>query len=140
MTVSASVSAINKRGQTGTANYPPYSYAQGLWGGMSYSAVRTLNAGKSYAQIKQQFYDSVQDTFDNQVFGNAPGARFWDRPTGRYYRVRDATTVWGDIRIEGDDDLTNGDMQSFFTGQTYAQVAARFSGQTYYQANVRGMA
>lgn len=139
MTVSASVSAINKRGQTGTANYPPYSYAQGLWGGMSYSAVRTLNAGKSYAQVKQEFYDSVQDSFDNQVFGNAPGARFWDQATGRYYRVREATTSWSDVQIEGDDDLTNGDVQTAFGGMTYAQVGARFSGQTYYKVNVRGL-
>lgn len=140
MTVSASVSAINRRGRTGTANYPPYSYAQGLWGTRTYDSVKTLNAGKTYARVKQDFYDAVQDTFDNQVFGNAPGARFWDRATGRFYRVRDAVTSWSDIRIEGDDDLTNGDMQAFFAGQTYGQVKSRYPGQTYYEANVRGMA
>ncbi|QAU07383.1 minor tail protein [Microbacterium phage Alleb] len=139
MTVTASVSSLNRRGQTGTANYPPYSYAQGLWGGMTYGGVRTLNAARTYASIREQFYESVQDTFDNQVFGNAPGARFWDQATGRYYRVRQATTTRGDMQIEGDDDLTNGDVQLAFGGMTYGQVGMRFSGQTYYKANVRGL-
>ncbi|AWY05874.1 minor tail protein [Microbacterium phage Pioneer3] len=139
MTVTASVSSLNRRGQTGAANYPPYSYAQGLWGGMTYGGVRALNASRTYASVREEFYQSVQDTFDNQVFGNAPGARFWDQPTGRYYRVRQATTTWGDMQIEGDDDLTNGDVQLAFGGMTYGQVGMRFSGQTYYKANVRGL-
>ncbi|AXC37912.1 minor tail protein [Microbacterium phage Jacko] len=140
MTIRANVTAVNRRGQTGTANYPPYSYAQGLWSTRTYGGVKTLLVPKSYATVKEDFYAAVQDTFDNQVFGNVAGARFYDRPTGRFYRVRDATTTWGDISIEGDDDLTNGDMQSFFQGQTYAQVKARYSGQSYYKATVRGQA
>lgn len=140
MTLSASVSALNKRGQTGTANYPPYSYAQGLWGGLTYGGVQTLNATKTYADVRAEFYASVQDDFDNQVFGNAPGARIWDQPTGRYYRIRQANTSWSEIQVEADDDLTNGDVQSFFQGLTYGQVGVRYSGQTYYKANVRGLA
>ena len=140
MSISASVSRLNRRGQTGTANYPPYSYAQGLWGALTYAGVQALNAPKSYATIRAEFYAAVQDSFDNQVFGNAPGARFWDQSTGRYYRVRSAATSWSDMNIEGDDDLTNGDVQNAFQGMTYAQVGARFTGQTYYKANVRGLA
>ena len=139
MTVSASVSALNRRGETGTANYPPYSYAQGLWGSMTYGAVETLHAPKTYGEVRAQLYESVQDDFDNQVFGNAPGARFWDQPTGRYYRIRQATTTWAGMDIEGDDDLTNGDMQEFFSGMTYGQVKAAYNGMSYYKANVTGM-
>ncbi|WNM66186.1 minor tail protein [Microbacterium Phage DejaVu] len=139
MTITASVSALNRRGQTGTANYPPYSYAQNLWGGRTYASVKASLVPKTYGDVTADFYASVQDDFDNQVFGNAPGARYWDQETGRYYRVRQATTSWGQMQIEGDDDLTNGDMQKLFQGMTYAQVGARYSGQTYYKANVRGM-
>ncbi|QDH92203.1 minor tail protein [Microbacterium phage PhillyPhilly] len=139
MTITASVSALNRRGQTGTANYPPYSYAQSLWGGRTYASVKASLVPKTYGDVTADFYASVQDDFDNQVFGNAPGARYWDQGTGRYYRVRQATTSWGQMQIEGDDDLTNGDMQKLFQGMTYAQVGARYSGQTYYKANVRGM-
>ncbi|QDK03295.1 minor tail protein [Microbacterium phage Roman] len=139
MTITASVSALNRRGQTGTANYPPYSYAQNLWGGRTYASVKASLVPKTYGDVTADFYASVQDDFDNQVFGNAPGARYWDQGTGRYYRVRQATTSWGQMQIEGDDDLTNGDMQKLFQGMTYAQVGARYAGQTYYKANVRGM-
>lgn len=140
MTLTASVVALNRRGDRGTANYPPYSYAQNLWGGFTYGGVKALNAGLTYGDIQQRFYEAVQDNFENQVFGNAPGARVWDQDTGRYYRIRQASTTWGGMEIEADDDLTNGDMQSFFQGQTYGQVAQYFAGQSYYKANVRGMA
>lgn len=140
MTVSAGVSALNKRGNTGTANYPPYSYVQGLWAGKTYAQVKTERAGATYAQVQAQFYAAVQDTFDNQIFGNAPGARFWDEESKRWYRVRQSTVAWGNISIEGDDDLLHSDMQKKFAGMTYGQVNARYNGQSYYKANVRGMA
>lgn len=140
MTLTASVVALNRHGDRGTANYPPYSYAQALWGGFTYGGVKALNAGLTYGDIQQRFYEQVQDDFENQVFGNAPGARLWDQDTGRYYRIRQATTTWGGMEVEGDDDLTNGDMQQFFQGRTYGQVAQHFAGLTYYKANVKGMA
>lgn len=140
MTISASVSSLNRRGDKGTANYPPYSYVQALWGSLTYSGVKTLNLGKTYGDVQAEFYAAVQDNFDNQVFGNAPGARYWDQPTGRFYRVRNATTTWAGMEIEGDDDLTNGDVQAFFQGQTYAQVQSHYAGQSYYKVNVRGLA
>jgi len=140
MSVSATVTAINKRGNTGTANYPPYSYAQSLWAGNTYGQVKTLNAPRTYAAIEADFYASVQDTFDNQIFGNAPGARYWDEESKRWYRVRESTVDWGSISIDADDDLTNGDMQEKFSGQTYAQVATHYGSMSYYKANVRGMA
>lgn len=140
MTVSASVSALNKRGETGTANYPPYSYAQTLWNAQTYGSVKTINAGKSYDELQAQFYATVQDNFDNQVFGNAPGARYWDQDTARWYRVRQSTAEWGQMSIDADDDLTNGDMQAKFNALTYGGVKNHYIGMTYYKANVRGMA
>lgn len=140
MTVSASVSALNKRGETGTANYPPYSEVQALWQGKTYGQVKAEQAGKTYAMVQDELYASVQDSFDNQVFGNAPGARYWDQETRRWYRVRDSTIEWGTMSIEADDDLTHADMQGKFNGMTYAQVTAHYQGMTYYQATVRGMA
>lgn len=139
MTFSAGVSGLNKRGTTGTANYPPYSYAQTLWGGRTYASVQTENASKTYDAVQAQFYAAVQDSFENQVFGNAPGARIFDKDTGRFYRIRDVTTEWSGMQVEADDDLTNGDMQTLFQGMTYAQVGARYAGLTYYKANARGM-
>lgn len=140
VSIAATVSAINRRNNTGTANYPPYSYAQALWSGKTYAQVKTANAGKSYTAVRAEFYAAVQDDFDNQVFGNAPGARYYDRETARWYRVRQATTEWGQMSIDGDDDLTIGDMQAKFQGMTYGAVKAHYGGMSYYKANLRGMA
>lgn len=140
MSISADVVAINRRGQTGTANYPPYSYAQTLWAGKTYGQVKTLNAPRPYSAIQADFYAAVQDSFDNQVFGNAPGARFWDRVSGRWYRVRDATTEWGSMSVNADDDLTNGDMKSVLAPNNYGQVKARYGGASYFKVNLRGAA
>lgn len=139
LTLSASVTGINKRGDRGTTNYPPYNFVQATYSGLSYVQVKTVNTGRTYADVQDYFYAEVQDDFENQVFGNAPGARFWDHETGRYYRVRDATTTWGGMQIEADDDLIIADAQAFFQGQTYAQVQTHYSGQTYYKVTVRGL-
>lgn len=140
MTVSANITAINKRGNTGTANYPPYAYAQSVWGALTYGGVKAITAPKTYGQVSDDFYATVQDDFENQVFGNAPGARFWDRQTGRFYRVRQATTTWGGMDIEADDDLTNGDIQQAYQGASYGLIKTLYSGMTYYKANVKGLA
>lgn len=143
LSISGSVSALNKRGQRGTANYPPYSYVQGLWGNRTYGNVppRTATPRPTYGTIQQQFYDSVQDTFDNQIYGNAPGARIWDSGSSRWYRIRQATTEWNDLSIEADDDLTNGDIQTAYSGLTYGAVeTSKYSGLTYSKANLKGIA
>lgn len=139
-TLSSTVTAVNRRGERGTANYPPYSYAQSLWDASTYGGVKALNAGQTYGQIRATFYESVQDDFDNQVFGNVVGARKWDRASSRWYRVRRATTEWGRMNIEADDDLTFDDIQTRFDDLTYGDVADHFAGRTYFEANLMGAA
>ena len=140
MTLDSTVVAINKRGVTGDASFPPYSFADTLWAGKNYGQVKTLNAGKTYANVKADLYKLVANNFDNQVFGNIAGARVYDRESARWYRVRDAVTQWGDMSIQGDDDLTHKDIQKEFQGMTYGQVKARVGGKTYFDANLSGLA
>lgn len=140
VSLSATVTAVNRRGERGTANYPPYSYAQAQWDALNYGQVKTANAGLTYATIKADFYADVQDDFDNQVFGNVVGARYFDRGSARWYRVRDATTEFGTMNIECDDDLLFGDVQTRFDALTYGQVATHFTGRSYYEANLMGVA
>lgn len=136
--LSANVTAVNRRGERGTANYPPYSFVQTRWDALSYGGVKSLNAGKTYSQVRAELYALVQDSFDNQIFGNVPGARYWDRKSARWYRVRSATTGWGDISIQADDDLLIGDMKTLLAGRTYGQVRTKYTGMNYYEANLIG--
>lgn len=135
----ATVTAVNRRGETGTANYPPYSYVQTKWDAYTYGGVNTLlGPSKTYGQVLADLYAEVQDDFDNQVFGNVVGARRWDQRIGRWMRVRDATTEWGQMSIECDDDLLIGDMQTRFDALTYGQVKTHYAGMSYYKANLMG--
>lgn len=139
VTMSANVTAVNRRGERGTANYPPYSQVQAMWDAETYGSVKAINAGKTYGDMKEELYESVQDDFDNQVFGNVNGARMHDYKSGRWYRVRDATTEWGQMSVECDSDITFGDVKDGFIGMSYGQVKTHFSGKTYFEANLVGL-
>lgn len=140
LSYSASVSALNRRGETGSEAAAPYSYFRALYAGQTYGARKTAFAGQNYSYVRSLAQATVQDSFDNQIFGNAPGARVWDQESGRWYRVRQATTTWSEISIEAEDDMTNGDMKVKFTGMTYGQAKTHYGSNNYYKANLRGAA
>lgn len=145
LTYRASVSALNRRGDTGSEAMPPYSYVDGLFPTASYGEVNTTISGNptlggTYGNWKRTLAATVQQSFDNQIFGNAPGARIWDQDSGRWYRIRNSTTEWGVLSVDAEDDMTNGDMKTKFAGQTYGQVSSHYGSNTYYKANLRGAA
>ena len=55
MSIDGTVTAINRRGDKGSATYPPYSFVQGLYDALSYGGVKALNTGKTYADVKAEF-------------------------------------------------------------------------------------
>ena len=131
MVISGSVTSINQLGDTGTANYPKYSFDQAQWQGNTYGFVQTANTGLTYGAIQDAYYAVVQDDFDNQVFGNTGGVRIWDRKTNRWYRSRSGTTNPSQITFDADDDLTHFDLDVKYDGMTYAQEQALFPGVSY---------
>ena len=139
MVISGSVTSINQLGDTGTANYPKYSFDQAQWQGNTYSFVQTANTGLTYEAIQDAYYAVVQDDFDNQVFGNTGGVRIWDRKTNRWYRSRSGTTNPSQITFDADDDLTHFDLDVKYDGLTYAQEDALFPGMTYIERDRLGL-
>lgn len=142
MSLSGEVTAINRRGETGGATYPPYSFVQGLHDSSTYGDVADQYAGMSYSGVKADLYALVEDDFENQAFGNAAGARVFDRETRRFYRIREATfSNRASINFSADDDLTNGDIQTHFSGMSYGDVSTltRFGSMDYRDANLLGM-
>src|SRR5690606_34737112 len=65
----------------------------------------------TYGQVKAKWFATLQDTFDNQVFGNVNGARVWDERSRRWYRVRSATVTPGRITFDATGDNTYRDYQ-----------------------------
>lgn len=135
-----SVVAVNKRGESGTANYPSYNFVQGIWGAGTYATRQTANAGKTYDEVRAELFELVQDNFENQLFGNVSGARVWDRGSSRWFRVRNANTDWSSTKIDADDDTLFSDVQNSLNGMTYAQVQTARNGLTYYKAHMKGVA
>lgn len=137
--ISGSVIAVNKLGDSGIATYPPYSVDQANHAGQTYAQVQTLYAGKSYGTIQAEIFASVQNDFENQVFGNVNGARVWDKTTHRWYRIREATLNADTIQFSADDDLTHSDYANYWSGKTYAQIQTASAGRSYEELDLMGL-
>lgn len=147
MSLSGAVIAINRRGDSGVAKYPTYGQVQTALqtelGSPSYAQVETYYNGlglTSYAQIRQHWFEVFRDDDVDQVFGNAQGARVFDRKSRRWYRIREASPTPGGISISSaDDDLVNSDIQELYNGLTYSDVQVILDPFTYREVDLAGM-
>ena len=146
--ISGSLVAINRRGDTGDAEYPTYGEVQTslttTLGTPTYSSVETYYTSQglvSYSDVRSFWFDTVRDDFTNQVFGNVNGARVWDKRTRRWYRIRQATINADTISFGADDDLTHEEIETFHAAQsrTYGDVQLILGQFTYKQAEMVGV-
>lgn len=145
MTLSSSVTALNRRGDTGQATYPTYGLVQDelqadLGPGATYGDVQAAYAGQSYGQVRAYWQDFVQDEDADQVFGNTQGARVYDKKSRRWYRVRQASLTPGGINLSSaDNDLTFEDLDLAYAGLTYGDLQAVHGSFTYQQSDLLGV-
>lgn len=147
--LTGSVISVNRRGDSGVASYPTYGTVENelksvLGGTVTYGQVQTYyltTLGLStYEDVRAHWFDVFQNEDLDQVFGNVQGARVFDRKTQRWYRVRTAGLDPASISIRNaDDDLTHDDMNTFFSGRTYASIQAPRNELTYDQDRMAGM-
>ncbi len=147
--LTASVIAVNRRGDSGSATYPTYGTVENelksrLGGAVTYGQVQTyylstLNLD-TYEDVRQYWFTVFQNNDLDQVFGNVQGARVYERKSARWYRVRNAGLNPANIGIKSaDDDLTHEDMFDYFGGRTYASVQSQRANLTYDQDRLAGM-
>lgn len=147
MSLSGSVIAINRRGDSGVATYPTYGQVQTALetelGTPTYGDVETYYGTLglvTYEDVRQHWFELFRDDDADQVFGNAQGARIYDRRTRRWYRIRDASLAPGGISIgSADDDLTLGDIQGLYDTLTYGDVQTILDPFTYREVELAGM-
>lgn len=148
MSLQGNVIAINRRGDSGVATYPTYSQVQSalqaeIGGTPTYGDVETYYSGLAlvtYEQVRQHWFEIFQDDDTDQVFGNAAGARIFDRKSRRWFRIREATPTPSGISIgSADDDLTIGDIQALYAGLTYENVQEILDPFTYREVELAGM-
>lgn len=73
------------------------------------------------------------------VFGNVAGSRLWDERTRRWYRVRNGGVSRDSISLNGDDDLTVGDLDDHYLGLTMGQIDTLFAGRTMQERDRLGL-
>lgn len=148
MSLQGNVIAINRRGDSGSASYPKYSDVQQaleteIGGTPTYGQVETYYSGiglTTYESIRAHWFEVFRDDDVNQVFGNASGARIYDRKSRRWYRIRDAGISPGVISIRSaDDDLTLGDVQDLYSDLTYGSVQTMLDPFTYREVELAGL-
>lgn len=139
MELSGTVTSINQLGDSGAMNYPKYSYDQAQFEGMTYGDVEAIQGSLTYDEIEQAYYAIVRDDFDNQVFGNAGGARVWDRKSNHWFRIRNATVGTSTVGFSAEDDNIHEDHENTYGGMTYADEEALFAGMTYSQRDRMGL-
>lgn len=146
--MAGSVTAVNRRGDSGSAKYPTYGEIESelkselgtpTYGDVETYYVTTLNL-PTYTSIRQYWFETVQDDYENQVFGNVNGARVWDSRSRRWYRIRSGTINRGLISFDSaDDDLTHTDIELGFAGVTYGDVQVSRDGLTYQEDYLLGV-
>lgn len=147
MSLSGVVTAVNRRGDTGQATYPTYGQVQArlketLGASVTYGQVQTWYISQSlttYSRVRDYWFEVFRDNDQDQVFGNVQGARIFDRKSRRWYRIRQGTLNPAQISVTGDDDLTQGDVDEFYTGLTYDSVGTTLAPFTYAEVELLGM-
>lgn len=148
MSLSGNVIAINRRGDSGSVSAPTYGQVQtklmsDLGGTPTYGQVQTHYATLglvSYEDVRAYWFQAFRNDDVDQVFGNAQGARLFDKKTRRWYRIRDASLTPGGVNIQtADDDLINGDIEDLYSDLTYGGVQTLLDPFTYREVDLAGM-
>ena len=146
MSLSGTVISINRRGDTGQAQYPTYGSVReqvqaNLGPTVTYGEERDSWGGWiSYGGVRAYWFEFFRDDDVDQVFGNAQGARVFDKKSRRWYRIRSATPAPSGISIQADNDLLYEDLIAFYpAGNTYGDMVARNQNLTYMQSELAGL-
>lgn len=147
-TLSGTVTAINRRGDSGTVILPSYSRVDEILNenvsAPTYASVKTYitsTLGKTtYREDHDYWFSLVQDSSVNQVFGNVQGCRVYDKKSRRWYRIRTGTLTPPTIQqFTADDDHVFADVEEYFGSRTYASVQSTRNSITYRQDQMAGL-
>lgn len=148
MSLTGSVIAINRRGDTGQATYPTYGQVENelkstLGGAPTYGGVQTYYGSlslQSHEDVRQYWFEFFRNDDIDQVFGNVQGARIYDRGSRRWYRIRQGSLSPSAIGISSaDDDLIHEDIQELYDNLTYSGVQSVLDEFTYREVEMMGL-
>lgn len=139
ISLTGEATSINKLGESGEATYPTWEFDAAQNAGLTWQQNEDVHAGKSWMDVQDEYYDLVRNNFENQVFGNAGGARVYDRASHRWYRIRSVSINRSTVQFDADDDLRWEDQIESREGMTWQQDQDLFPGDTWSTRMRRGI-
>lgn len=124
--LSERITSLNSPGLDGVLTVASYLDQQIAVGDDTYGDVDTLYAGMTYAEVQTSIHESLSVDYQNQVFGNIVSARIWDWRSSNFFRVRDASTEWGENSYSAENDVIMRDLDNATLG-TYGDVDSRMA-------------
>lgn len=145
-TLSGEVTALNRRGDTGSILKPTYSWVQteliAAAPPATYALTQTYilaNLGTTYRAVETAWIQRFRGD-DDQLYGNAAGVRIFDKKSRRWYRSRQATISPTGVSIStADDDLIYSDFKTYYGTRTYGTIQTRLTGLTYADQDSAGL-
>lgn len=138
LTLSGTSTHIQTTGYNGNSGIITYAEVQALYNGMTGTQVVADNPGSNQEHVDKMWARAAESGYYNTV-GNAAGARFYDRGSAHWYRIRQATVESDLISWDAEVDTTHGDAEGLYTGMTYADVQELNEGLTYQQVIGKGL-
>jgi hypothetical protein len=130
-TVTGTLTQINQRAVSGSILYQSIGAFDTEYAGMTISQFNSQWSGKTIADFNALQRATVEDNFDNQVFGNVCGARF--KYNNSMFRITSSTTTNADIQMSAVRDTMIEDFNAAHSGQTIADFNALYAGRTLKQ-------
>ena len=132
--ISVSASVVNRPGDKGDVSYPTFALVDTSLSPNTFAQVDTLYLGNTFAQVNAIQQLLVVNNFENQAFGNIAGSRVLYQQA--YYRVSTAQVTQDGITYSAVIDTIFDDVDSMWTGKTFAQFNTRWSSMTFQDAQV----
>lgn len=138
VTISGDSTSIEPTGYNGSSGKMTYSEVQALFSGKATADVFAEEAGSNQEHEARMWARAELTGYYNTV-GNAAGARYYDRGSRHWFRIREATVTPDSISWSAEFDTTIADLAKVYTGLTYNDVQALNEGLTYMQVIGKGL-
>ena len=120
---------INRINESGAVNYPTFNSFNNSQGSNTFATFDTAQGTNTFADFTAQQYALVEDSFDNQAFGNVAGARVKYREA--MYRIRNATITESEVSYSAERDTIFSDMNTLWAGETFADFNTQFGNKLF---------
>lgn len=127
-TINGTAFAINRQGDDRELIKPSIADFNDEYFGDTIADFNAQWAGQTFADFNTYWDQKFDLLWENQLFGNAPGARVFMKDAA--FRITSATTTETSVQFQADLDVLVSDFNEVWAGNTIADFNANFAGYT----------